>query len=173
MFEAVMIPFMTATQPTTQEAAVFRAVLYPHRSLSPRGFLILMSVIGAISFTAGLVFWWMGAWPVFGFFGLDVLLVYLAFRANYRTARAFEWIELDRKSLKLTRCDPKGRKVSFGFNPYWVRVLLSEDRNGQANLALTSHGKTIEFGRFLNDEERREFASILQDRLAIARAMPS
>ena len=43
-----------------------------------------MVAIGAVSFVAGVVFLLMGAWPVFGFFGLDVLLLYWAFRLNYR-----------------------------------------------------------------------------------------
>ena len=55
-------------------------MLTPHRSLSPTGFLIFMAVLGGISFVTGMVFLLAGAWPVFGFLGLDVLLVYWAFR---------------------------------------------------------------------------------------------
>ena len=68
------------------EPALFVARLTPHRSLSRAGFVLVMAVLGAISFAAGMVFLLIGAWPVFGFFGLDVLLVYCAFRANYRAA---------------------------------------------------------------------------------------
>ena len=53
-------------------------------------FSIFMLCLGGLSFVSGVVFVLMGAWPVFGFFGLDVLLVYLAFRANFRAARAYE-----------------------------------------------------------------------------------
>lgn len=160
---------MTASDPSTQDEATFRAVLYPHRSLGPRGFLILMTAVGVISFCAGLVFLLLGAWPVFGFFGLDVLLIYFAFRANYRAARASEVIELSERNLRLTRFDAKGREQSFDFNPYWVRVHLTELTGGQTSLALTSHGRDFEFGRFLNSDERREFAHVLQDRLVMAR----
>ena len=66
---------------------IFSALLTPHRSLGPTGFLILMACLGGLSFVSGIIFVSIGAWPVFGFFGLDVLLVYLAFRANYRSAR--------------------------------------------------------------------------------------
>lgn len=160
---------MTDQDDTRQDDAIFRAVLYPHRSLGPRGFLILMTAIGVVSFVAGMVFLLMGAWPVFGFFGLDVLLIYIAFRANYRAARAAEEIELDHRLLKLTRYDANGRPTSFDFNPYWVRVLLTELPGGQTRLALASHGRSLEFGRLLNNEERREFAAVLKDRLALAR----
>ena len=58
-----------------RDATIFAAVLTPHRSLSPTGFLIFMLVLGGLSFISGRVFLMAGAWPIFGFFGLDVLLV--------------------------------------------------------------------------------------------------
>ena len=72
------------------EPAIFSALITPHRSLGSTGFLMLMLLVGGISFVAGLVFVIAGAWPVMGFFGLDVLLIYWAFRVNYRRARAYE-----------------------------------------------------------------------------------
>ncbi|HEY7298508.1 MAG TPA: DUF2244 domain-containing protein, partial [Xanthobacteraceae bacterium] len=72
------------------EPTIFSAIITPHRSLGPTGFLVFMLVLGGASFASGMVFLMAGAWPVFGFFGLDVLLVYWAFRANYRSARAYE-----------------------------------------------------------------------------------
>ena len=83
---------MSPDNAPTQEPTIFSAVLTPHRSLSPAGFLLFMLVLGGISFTTGMVFLLAGAWPVFGFFGLDVLLVYWAFRLNYRSARAYEQV---------------------------------------------------------------------------------
>ena len=153
-------------------ASPFRAVLHPHRSLDPRGFLILMLALGGVSFITGLVFLSMGAWPVMGFFGLDVLLVYLAFKLNYRAARAYELVELTPATLKLTRVTPSGRSKEFEFNPYWVRVRFIEHPDGSNNLKLTSHGREFEFGRLLNDEERRDFARVLEGALATARTSP-
>ncbi len=153
-------------------ASPFRAVLHPHRSLDPRGFLILMLALGGVSFITGLVFLSMGAWPVMGFFGLDVLLVYLAFKLNYRAARAYELVELTPATLKLTQVTPSGRSKEFEFNPYWVRVRFIEHPDGSNNLKLTSHGREFEFGRLLNDEERRDFARVLEGALATARTSP-
>jgi uncharacterized membrane protein len=73
---------------TTTEPTIFAATITPHRSLGSTGFLILMLCIGALSFVSGMVFLMLGAWPVFGFLGLEVLLIYVAFRANFRAARA-------------------------------------------------------------------------------------
>lgn len=147
----------------------FRAVLHPHRSLSRNGFFILMSVLGGISLIAGLAFWSMGAWPVFGFFGLDVLAVFLAFKINYRDGLAHEVVELTPDILKLTRVSPTGAKCSFDFNPYWVRVRLAEWPDGRTNLCLALHGRDFEFGHVLNYDERREFAKVLERALSRAR----
>ncbi|MCB1528525.1 MAG: DUF2244 domain-containing protein [Hyphomicrobiaceae bacterium] len=146
-----------------------RWVLTSYRSLSPRGFLILMSLLGLVSFTAGITFLLMGAWPVFGFFGLDVLLIYIAFKLNYRDGRLHETVDLDSHQLTVTRYHPSGRTETFGFNPYWVRVSVSEAVDGRTSLSLTSHGKLFQFGSFLTDDERKEFGGVLGRALQKAR----
>lgn len=153
-----------------QEQGVFRAVLHPHRSLGPTGFVVLMSAICIVSFVTGMVFLAMGAWPVMGFFGLDVALIYLAFRLNYRAGRLHELIELTPETLKVTRVHPSGKRESFDFNPYWVRVRLAEGPQGRTDLRLTSHGREFSFGRFLTDDERRDFSSALTGALFEARS---
>ena len=160
---------MNDSVPATSDASLFRAILHPHRSLGPKGFLILMIGIGAVSFVTGLVFLLLGASPVMRFFGLDVLLVYIAFKLNYRAARAYELVELTPHALKLTQISASGKSKSFEFNPYWVRVLFTERPDGGNNLKLVSHGRELEFGRLLNDDERRDFAEALSSALDAAR----
>lgn len=162
-------PPQTPAATASQSAGGFRAVLHAHRSLSQRGFLILMCFLGGVSFVSGVAFWAMGAWPVFGFFGLDVLAIYFAFKINYRDGLAHEVVELTPELLKLTRVAPTGRRQSFDFNPYWVRVRLAELPDGRTNLSLASHGRTFEFGHLLNYDERREFAQVLERALSRAR----
>ena len=79
------------------------AALAPNRSLPNIGFVALMGTLVAASFFAGIAFVSMGAWPVIGFFGLDVLLVYLAFRANYRGARLYETVRLTEDAVEVRR----------------------------------------------------------------------
>jgi uncharacterized membrane protein len=160
---------MSENDAPKQEQRAFRAILHPHRSLGPTGFLVLMLAIGAVSFVTGMVFLAMGAWPVFGFFGLDVALVYLAFRLNYRSGRLYETVELTPEMLTVTRVHPSGKRESFDFNPYWVRVLLAEGPQGRTDLRLASHGREFSFGRFLTDDERRDFSSALSGALIAAR----
>jgi uncharacterized membrane protein len=139
----------------------FRAILLPHRSLGRKGFIILMSAICVVSLVAGLAFLLHGAWPVMGFLGLDVLLIFGAFRLNYRAARLHEFIELTESELRLTRTYPSGRSQSWTFNPYWVRLELEEYETQADRLSLRSHGRVLVFGNFLSDEEKRGFADAL------------
>jgi len=161
---------MSENDAAMQDQRAFRAILHPHRSLGPTGFLILMSAIGGVSFVTGMVFLAMGAWPVFGFFGLDVALVYVAFKLNYRSGRLHELIELTPETLTVTRVHPCGKRESFDFNPYWVRVRLAEGPQGRTDLRLASHGKEMSFGRFLTDDEKRDFSHALSGALIQARS---
>lgn len=147
----------------------FHAILTQHRSLSPMGFVILMAIAGGSSLVLGMMFLFMGAWPVFGFLGLDVLLLYVAFKLNYRAGRLFELVDVTREQLVVTRVHPCGRRESFEFNPFWARVLLREWPDGRTELRLTGHGRELLFGQFLTDDERRDFASALKGALIEAR----
>lgn len=144
---------------------VFDAVLRPHRSLGPRGFFILMSAVAAVSFVAGMVFLSIGAWPVPGFLGLDVLLIYIAFRVNYRAARRYETVRLSDTGLTVRAVDPKGKARSWSFDPYWVRITVDELSTGSNRLILSSHGKHLNVGAFLTPEERVDLADALRDAL--------
>ena len=165
---------MTETHPTPQgpdrPEPSFRAVLNPHRSLGPRGFLIFMLAVSTISFGTGLMFFLMGAWPVLGFMGLDILLVYVAFRINFRALRVYETVALTDDALTITRVAPDGKEQSWRFNPYWVRVCVNERVGLSSELSLASHGKRLIFGAFLTDPEREEFADALKEALRDVRA---
>lgn len=148
-----------------QEGAHFSAILRPHRSLSPNGFLFLMVAIGGVSFAAGFAFYLMGAWPVFGFFGLDVALIYLAFRLNYRSGRLYETVDLTDEALTITRVRPSGRSESWSFPPYWVRLDLASRPGRASELSLSLHGRRLVFASFLTDDEREELADALKEAL--------
>ena len=90
------------------EPKIFAATITPHRSLGSTGFLILMLGIGGVSFVSGMVFLLLGAWPVFGFLGLDVLLIYWAFRANFRAARAYEEVTVTASELTVRKVSQQG-----------------------------------------------------------------
>ena len=154
------------------EQPVFEAELRPHRSLSPLGFWLLMAAVSAVCFTAGLAFLAVGAWPVFGFFGLDIALLYLAFRLNYRSGRLVETICLNDRELVITRRFPNGRIREWRFVPYWVQVSLDSPLGHDSKLVLSSHGRHIQLGSFLTPEERQEVAGALRTALACWSELP-
>lgn len=155
------------------ERPLFDALLTPHRSLGPRGFLILMSCVTGFSFCAGLFFFLVGAWPVVGFLGLDVLAIYLAFKASYRAARMYETLHLTRNSLEVTRVNHWGDSQSWSFQPHWLRVEIAEDPESDSPLTLSSHGSRVEIGRFLSPAERLDLARALRSALAELRGQPA
>lgn len=147
-------------------------LLVPHRSLSPLGFRALMLVLGGLSFALGSVFLSLGAWPVVGFLGLDVGLVYLAFRANYASARAYERLRLTDDALIVERCLPSGRADSYSLQPYWLKVDLESPPGRTTRLKLSTHGSSLVIGAFLSPDERREVAERLRAALSRWRNLP-
>jgi uncharacterized membrane protein len=154
------------------ETVHWEAVLRPHRSLSRKGFLALMLVLAAVSFVAGMLFVRIGAWPVCGFFGLDVLLVYIAFRLNYRGARMREVLRLQGDDLTVERIGVRGERRLWRMQAFWLRVELVEANNGSNRLLVTTHGRSLPIGGFLSSEERRNLARDLGAALVRWKAPP-
>jgi uncharacterized membrane protein len=160
---------MTERDPISPDRAeprlLFDAVLTPHRSLSPAGFTLLMALITGLSFATGVFFMLEGAWPVTGFVGLDVLLLYIAFKASYRSARRYETLRLSEDALVVERVGPGERRARWTFQPYWLRVLMDDPPEHDSQLTLTSHGRSLVVGAFLTPEERLEVANALLEAL--------
>jgi uncharacterized membrane protein len=152
------------------EPILFEARLSPHRSLSSTGFAIVMGVLAAVSFAVGMSFLMMGAWPVCGFFGLDVALVWLAFRVNYRDARAYEDIRVTPSVLSVRQVSAKGAARETDFNPRWVRLEKTEDElYGVTRVALMSRGILLIVGAFLPPLYKSELAKCLGAAIAAAK----
>lgn len=143
-------------------AAVFRAVLHPHRSLSRRGFRMIMGGVGLVSVVLGVLFLAQGAWPIFGFLGLDVLLLWWALSASNRSGRMYETVELTPAELKVERVDPRRRVRRWTFQPYWLRVSMDDPPRHESHVTLSTHGQSLVVGAFLTPAERLEFATELR-----------
>ena len=155
-----------AATPAENDAVRFDAVLHPHASLTPRGFFLLMAFIGVISFCAGVAFVIAGAWPVFGFFGIDMVLVYLAFKLNYRDARRYETLQLTDTTLTVERIAPSGKRERWRFQPYWLQVDIEDSPASDSTLTLRSHGRAVEIGSFLTIDEKIDLANALRNELS-------
>jgi len=160
--------------PGLAQPELFSALLTPHRSLSRTGFLVLMAFLSAVSFAAGLAFLLMGAWPVFGFFALDVLVIYWAFRINFRHARATEEISVTPYELRVRRVSHRGHVVEWVLNPLWVRLdQKTHAEFGIEKLYLVSKGRRVSIASFLGPDEKASFAKALTDALLAARRGPT
>ena len=137
----------------------------PHRSLPSRNFHLLMGLLGLISLAVGVGFVALGAWPVIGFFGLDVGLVYVAFRLNYRTARQRETIRLADDVFSVERVSVRGEHRNWRFQSFWVKVILEERPDTSNRLLVASHGRSLVIGDFVPPPARRELAVTLRDAL--------
>ena len=161
---------MRAAASPTAGPVFFERVLLPHRSLPPRGFNVLMLLLGAISFVVGVAFVSLGAWPVCGFFGLDVALLYVAFRVNYRSARQHETLRLADADFTVERVSIRGERRVWRFQPFWLRVILEERPDESNRLLVASHGRSLVIGDFLPPPMRRELAETLGQALRRWRA---
>lgn len=148
------------------ETVHFEAVIYPHRSLTPTGFLVVMGLLASASTAIGLMFFLVGAWPVVGFLGLDVLIVYIAFRLNFRAARAYEIVRLTGSQLEVIKVDAAGRARHARFPAYWVSVDLPDRPRRRTPLTLRSHGRRLEIASALTPDEKRSLAASLRGALA-------
>ena len=144
----------------TKVKAEYSITLHPHRSLSPKAFTSLMLFIGGVSFVAGMIFALQGAWPVLGFFGLDVLAIYIAFKLNFRSGRHFEVIEIIDGELNITAYYPNGSEKYRSFQAYWSRTVFEKDK-----LFIRCRGESTEIGHFLIDDEKAEVKEMITNAL--------
>lgn len=149
----------------------WQATLTPHRSLSRQGFVWVMAWIAVVNFAVGTVFFAIGAWPVAGFAGLDVLIMWLAFRANFTDARKAERITIGEHEVTFERMDRHGAVEKESLVRRWTRVQLEEDQERElvGSLHLISGRTRIIVGSFLSGEERKSLATEMKSALAFPR----
>jgi len=168
---------MTASNdfdPELDPPKLFSARLTPHRSLNRTGFLVLMAFISVVSFATGIAFLLMGAWPVLGFLGLDVLVIYWAFRINFRRAAASEEITVTPWELRVRRVSHRGHVAEWVLNPLWVRLEKAvHEEFGIERLFLVSRGKELAIAGFLGPAEKASFAKALAAAISEAKRGPT
>ena len=146
-------------------AVHFATSLSPHRSLSAEGFRFVMLGAVAANVVIGLPLFLMGAWPVFGFMGLDVFLLWWLFKRSYLDARRSETLLLTDRELVVVRVAPDGEREEHRLDAYWLKVEATEER-----LVVTSRGNRAVIGRFLGPDERLRVADRLKAAIADMRA---
>tara|TARA_B100000941_G_C28378238_1_gene485888 strand:- start:131 stop:610 length:480 start_codon:yes stop_codon:yes gene_type:complete len=130
--------------------------IFPHRSLSKKGFTILMCIITFICLTGGAIFWFLGAWPVFGFLGLDIILIYFAFKINYRSGEMYERFQIISQKLRILRSFPSGKMQIWELNPYWAKTEIVDINSNHKQLMIHSKDKSVSVGSFLNNYDKQK-----------------
>ncbi|WP_372529339.1 DUF2244 domain-containing protein [Parvularcula marina] len=152
------------------EDFAFHALLTPNRSLSWEGFRQVMAVVIAVNVMNALIYFTAGAWPVAFFCGIDIFIVWLAFKLSYVQGRRHERIMLTDDALWVSRVLPSGHETRWKLNPFWVRVEIDRPIEHESQMRLIEKGKTLIVGSFLSPKERGEVADALSAALAKAKA---
>ncbi len=142
------------------------ATLRPHRSLSARAFKYMLIAVIAVNVLVAVFFWVQGAFPVAGFLGLDVLVLWLAFRMNYRAGRVAEYVRIAPGKVHVAAVNQNGVATHWVLDPVWARVA----RDGRGVLIREREGQ-MRLGAFLSPKECESFASALS--LALSKAKRS
>jgi uncharacterized membrane protein len=152
---------------------IYATRLSPHRSMTPRAFHFFIALFCLGTLVFALPFLIMGAWPVAGFMGLDVLALFIAFQISFRDARAYETLDLTPLELVFAKVGAGGGRREWRFNPSWVRLEQKiHEEFGTQSVALVSRGETVEIGAFLGPDQKAELARDLRRALAAARLGP-
>ena len=160
-------------EPADFDAPLFEDTLRPHRSLGSAGFRTLMIVVGGASAALSVPFYLLGAWPVVGFLGLDVLAIYFAFRLNFRSARACEHFRLTYFELTFARISAAGKRREWRLTPAWVRLEQVDDEDyGQQRLTLHSRGSSWRIASGVGPKRKAQFAGEFVRALSVARGGP-
>lgn len=159
--------------PEAAEKPVFDATITPHRSLGQDGFRVVMTLVCLTSVAASIPFIVLGAWPVAGFFGLDILALFIAFKVNFNAARAFERIVVTPLEVLLRKVSHHGREKVWRSNPAWTKLEREDDDDyGLLELSLVSRGRRTVVASALSPGEREGFAQALGTALAKAKRGP-
>jgi uncharacterized membrane protein len=133
-----------------------------NNSLSSSGRLLVFGFILTVSLGIATGFFLiLGAWPILPYAGLEMGVLYLAFRYMDRHAADYERIRIRGTSVAIEVHE--GASVThLELNRHWAKVVCEPDGS---RLALRSHGREIQVGRHLSEEQRLEMAQDLRREL--------
>jgi uncharacterized membrane protein len=146
------------------------ATIRPNRALSDRGLTLIMTALIAISFAAGVSFLMMGAWPVVGFFGLDIVLIWVALRYTARRLdRELETIAVSGRIIHVSRMDARGQTRHWSVSPAFAKVEVIESEDFPPQVSLVCGGARLPIGTALSPTERLSLAKALETAIQRAR----
>jgi uncharacterized membrane protein len=137
-------------------------LLAPNCSLQPRAAVLFFATICLVSFSIAAIFALHGLWPIMPFAGLEMLVLGWALRLNLRRRHCLETITVSEDCVEVEARDGlQTRRVVFP--RHWARVKLraAGSRLHPSRLTIESHGRVLEVGAFLTEQERQALAGRL------------
>jgi uncharacterized membrane protein len=154
----------------TQARPLFAATLTPHRSLTRRGYRYVIALACVMASIPGIVFFSMGAWPIVGFLGLDVLAIGWALAASMKSGKQYEVVTLWPDELEVKQVAASGKAEITRFNPFFVKLVIDRDFNERTTaLHLRSRETDLTIGAFMNPDDKASFAKVFGTALKKAR----
>ena len=156
--------------PDAIERPLYETVIRPHQSLSRDGFRIVMALCCTVSLVTSIVCWRLGFWPIAGFFGLDMLALFVALKVSFRRGRSFEEVAISQLQVVLARVSHRGERHEWRFNPLWTKLTRVEDEEfGLRTLTLISRREHVVVARDASPPQREAVAQGLTRALAQAK----
>ncbi|MCP3689153.1 MAG: DUF2244 domain-containing protein [Gammaproteobacteria bacterium] len=137
-------------------------LIRPNRSMTAKGMIIFVGLVGLAIFLMALRFVLLGAWVVLPFAVLEIILLAAGFWMYERASRYRETVRVSRSNFYINKESVQGLKTSQ-FNPDWVQVVLQPDPGNwyPSRLLIRSHDKQVEIGACLTDQEREALTKAL------------
>ena len=136
--------------------------LEPSKSLRPEGANLVLVILGGFGLVISGSFMVFGAWPVFGFMALDVLLIYIAFQAQYRRSNRGQEITISNDKIEIKYFKGGVCVKTILLNKYWAKLEQFNCFNRRSKLMFSSHGKFSEIGEFLSLKEKQKLVADLK-----------
>ena len=146
------------------------AVITPHRSLSRKGFAVLLGVVIAFNLAVGALMIALRAFPVPLFLGADILAVVIAFRASYRGAGQAERVRITADEVVVAHEWSRGRRTVWRSATAFTRVEVEAPTDHDTQVRLAVSGRALVVGHALSPGERAGLAEAIERAIAAARA---
>ena len=121
-------------------------------------------LFGVVCLLVGLVFMFLGAQPVLGFMGLEVVLLYTVYKFCEGSARQSEHVTVSEDHFIIRTIDRHGCLSLARFDPRWTDLrIVSHDSGG--GLIVSSKGRPRRVGGFLDPVECGKVLDLLHHAL--------
>ncbi|MEO1453677.1 MAG: DUF2244 domain-containing protein [Pseudomonadota bacterium] len=172
---ALTMPYRWTHQDiTSQDQPMARLVLWPHQSMTGKGFATFIAITAAMLSLPLIAL--LGSpitWVLMLFFLAAIWAIWFALMKNRQHLSLHEELAIWPDRVQLDHVQPRRKPLTWEANPYWVSTHLAPKGRVENYLTLKGNGREVELGAFLSPEERIDLREELDTALARARSQTS